>query len=329
MRMMEVTRFGGPEVLRLRIGPDPVPGPGQVVIDVAVVPVLFLDTAMRRGEGRDWFPLEPPYVPGSGVAGTVRAVGDGVEAGLAGRPVVSDTGQSGAYADRVVVAADGLTAIPDGVALTDAAALLHDGRTALGLVDAATLAPGRWVLVTGATGGLGLLLVQLAHAAGARVVATARGERKRALVGELGADVVVDPSEPGWPEQVRAATDGRGPDVVFDGVGGETGRAAFAITAAGGEFSAHGMTSGAFAGIDRDAGRERGIGVRGIEQVQFPPPEGRRLVERALAAAAAGRLRPVVGQTFPLEQAAEAHARIEGRGVVGKTLLLVDGRTRS
>ena len=79
--MMEVTRFGGPEVLRLRIGPDPVPGPGQAVIDVAVVPVLFLDTALRRGEGRDWFPLEPPYVPGSGVAGTVRAVGDGVEAG--------------------------------------------------------------------------------------------------------------------------------------------------------------------------------------------------------------------------------------------------------
>lgn len=111
-----------------------------------------------------------------------------------------------------------------------------------------------------------------------------------------------------------------GVDVVFDGAGGEIGRAAFELTLSGGRFSAHGTPAGGFAvpGPDR-----RDVTVRGIEQVQFVPQEARRLIARALSEAAAGRLRPVIGQTFPLERAAEAHAAIEERAVVGKTLLLI------
>ncbi|WP_346268259.1 zinc-binding dehydrogenase [Streptomyces sp. SCUT-3] len=110
--------------------------------------------------------------------------------------------------------------------------------------------------------------------------------------------------------------------MVLDGVGGETGRAAFEVTASGGRFSAHGAPGGGFTAVDPDEAERRGVTVTGIEQVQFAQPDARRLVERALAEAAAGRIRPLVGQTFPLERAAEAHAVMEARGAVGKTLLL-------
>ena len=118
-------------------------------------------------------------------------------------------------------------------------------------------------------------------------------------------------------------TGGAGVDMVFDGVGGEIGRAAFEVTARGGQISAPGTPGGGFASIDpQDAGR-RDITVRGIEHVQFVPAHARQLTERAMSASAAGRIRPVIGQTFPLEQAADAHLAIEARDVIGKTLLVI------
>ena len=178
------------------------------------------------------------------------------------------------------------------------------------------------MLVLAVGGGLGILLVQLAHAAGARVIGAARGKRKLDLARELGAAAVVDYSEPDWAERVREATGGVGPDVVFDGAGGQIGRAAFEITARGGRFSAHGAPSGRFAEIDPQEAERRGVTVRGIQHVQFSPADGKRLSGQVLSEAAAGRIRPVIGQTFPLERAADAHAAIEARGVIGKTLLL-------
>jgi len=320
MQVVQAIRFGGPEVLVTSEAPDPVAGPGQVVIDVSVAPVLMLETQIRRGWGGEYFTVKPPYVPGSGVAGEVISVGEGVDAGWAGRRVVSDT-DGGGYAERAVAPAEGLIPVPDGLGLPEAAALLHDGRTALRLAEVAPMQPGEWVLVVAAGGGLGILLVQLAHAAGARVIGAARGERKLDLAQELGAEVVVDYSEPGWPERVREATGGTGPDVVFDGVGGQIGRAAFEVTARGGRISAHGAPSGGFAEIDSQEAQRRGVTVSGIEQVQLAPADAKRLGERALSAA--GRIRPVIGQTFPLERAADAHAAIEARDVIGKTLLLV------
>jgi NADPH2:quinone reductase len=323
MRAVQVTRFGGPEVLVPSQVPDPVAGPGQVVVEVSAADVLFVETQIRRGWGREYFSLEPPYVPGGAVAGSVISVGQGVDPDWVGRNVVTHTGQRGGYAEQVVVAVEGLIPVPEGLGLREAAALLHDGPTALRLAEGAGIRPGEWVLVVAAGGGLGILLVQLAHAAGARVVGAARGRRKLDLARDLGADAVVDYSEPGWPERVREATGGRGPDVVFDGAGGQTGQQAFEITAPGGRFSAHGAPSGGFAEIDRQEAERRGVTVRGIEQVQVAGEDLKRLTERALSEAAAGRIRPVVGQTFPLERAAEAHAAIEARSVIAKTLLVI------
>jgi NADPH2:quinone reductase len=149
--------------------------------------------------------------------------------------------------------------VPDGLGIAEAAVLLHDGRTAVSLIDQAHLLVEEWVLILGAAGGLGSLLVQLAHGAGTRVIGAARGSQKHDLAQELGADAVVDYSQSSWPEQVLTVTGGVGPSMVFDGVGGEIGRSAFEITARGGQFSGHGAPSGGFAQIDREDAERRDI----------------------------------------------------------------------
>ena len=154
-------------------------------------------------------------------------------------------------------------------------------------------------------------------------MALARDERKLARVRELGADAVVDAEAPDWADRARTALGGAA-DVVFDNVGGDLGETAFALLAPGGRFSAHGTPSGRFAQIDPDAAARRGVTLRGIRDAQLAPDERRRLAGQALAAAADGGLRPVIGQTFPLAQADRAHAAVENRSVFGSTLLTVD-----
>ncbi|WP_345457165.1 zinc-binding dehydrogenase [Actinoallomurus oryzae] len=325
MRVIQVERFGGPEVLVPADVPDPVAGPGQAVVRVAAADVGFVETQIRSGAMGEYFSVVLPYVPGHGVTGEVAGVGDGVDRGWVGRRVAAYTGERGGrggYAERAVVEAAALVPVPDGLELRDAAALLHDGVTALHLLDVVGVRAGEWALVTAAGGGMGLLLVQLAHAAGARVIGAARGRRKLDLVDDQGADVVVDYSEPGWTDRVREATGGAGADVVFDGAGGAIGRAAFEVTARGGRFSAHGAPSGGFAVLDPAEAEKRDVTVSGIGDLQLSPEEMRQVLARALAGAAEGRMRPVIGQTFALERAADAHAAIETRDVVGRTLLL-------
>ncbi|GAA3840367.1 zinc-binding dehydrogenase [Sphaerisporangium flaviroseum] len=322
MRVVRVERFGGPEELVVREVPDPVAGAGEVVIGVSAADTLFVETQIRSGYAKDWFQVEAPYVPGSGVGGRVLGVGEGVDASWTGRDVVARA-VGGGYAEQVVVPVEALIPVPEGLGTRQAVALLADGVTGLSVFDAAEVKPGEWVLVTAAAGGMGILLVQLAHAAGARVAAAARGERKLALAREQGADLAVDYTEPGWDERVAEVTGGKGPDVVFDGAGGDIGRAAYEITAQGGRFSAHGASTGGFTPIDPDDAGRRGISVRGLRNVQLSAAERKRLTERALSEAAAGRIRPVIGRTFPLDRAADAHAAIESREVLGKALLLI------
>ncbi|MFF1444054.1 zinc-binding dehydrogenase [Streptomyces sp. NPDC058295] len=351
MRAAQVKAFGGPEVLATVELPDPVPGPGEVLIEVAHADTIYVETQVRAGLFRAHFPVEPPYVPGGGVAGTVTAVGAGVDAGWVGRRVTSFV--TGSYAERVTAPVTAPTPVPDGVDLRTAAALVHDGVTAAGLLEHTAVGPGDRVLILGASGGMGTLLIQLARARGARVVAAARGARKSALVRELGADAVVDVSERDWVERARQALGRPEPtraaeaatettaeadteaaseagseapaeaaaDVVLDGVGGELGLASFPLTADGGRFSAHGAPSGGFAAVDAAEAERRGVTLFGIGDLQFGEAEARRLTAHVLAETAAGRLRPVIGARFPLAEAAAAHAAIEGRELVGKVVL--------
>nr|BFE99485.1 hypothetical protein GCM10020241_11610 [Streptoalloteichus tenebrarius] len=206
MKVVRATRFGGPEVLVVGEAADPVAGPGEVVVEASVVDVLFVEAQIRSGWGGEYFTVEPPYVPGGGVAGRVVAIGEGVDPAWTGRRVLARVGDGG-YAERVVAPVTGLAPVPDALDLREAAALLHDGATAMGLMDVVEVRPGETVLVTAAAGGLGILLAQLARAAGARVIGAARGERKLEVVRELGADAV-DYSGPGWTGAVRELTGG-------------------------------------------------------------------------------------------------------------------------
>jgi NADPH:quinone reductase len=322
MQVALVTRFGEPEVLETTEVPDPTAGPGEAVIGVAAADVLWVEAMIRRGRGGEYFPVTPPYVPGNGVAGVVQAVGDGVDPAWLDRRVVAHTGERGGYAEQTVVPASELSGVPDELELRDAAALLHDGPTALALFEGLLIDRGDRVLVVGASGGLGIVAIQLARARGARVVAVARDEQKLERIGELHPDALVDSEDPGWVEQARAALGGAGADAIIDNIGGSVGEAAFAAIAPGGRFSAHGSPSGRFAAIDPAEAERRGVTLRGIRDVHFSAAELKRLTEQALAEAAAGRIKPIIGQTFPLSEAADAHAAIEDRSVFGKTLLL-------
>jgi NADPH:quinone reductase len=320
MRAVIVQEFGPPDVLVAGEAPEPSAGEGEVVVDVELANVTFVETQMRAGK-----PPRPgmlpalPMIPGNGVGGVVAAVGAGVDADLIGRRVVAGLGGSGGYAERAAVAARRLLEVPDGLTLRDAVALLADGRTALSLIRLAPPGQGETVLVEAAGGGVGTLLVQLARNAGAQVVALAGGERKLAVTRELGADVAIDYREDGWARQVRDVVGDV--DIVFDGVGGEIGLAAFDLLRAGGRFCPFGMASGSFTPIPEQAAEARGIAV--LRGAAPSPEQLLALTRAALEEAAAGRLRPVIGQELALEDAAAAHAAIEARATVGKTLLVV------
>ena len=322
MRAISVAVFGGPEVLAAVEAPDPMAGPGELVVAARASDVMFVDTAIRSGRGVRFFPIRPPYVPGSGVGGTVISVGDGVDHGWLGRPVIAHIASAvGGYAERAVVSLEETVAVPDGLDLLLAAAIIHDGSTALRVARLVDVRPGEQVLVLGAAGGMGILLVQLMRARRARVIGAARGAAKRAAVGEAGADVVIDYGQPGWASSVLDATGRAGPAVVLDGVGGDLGRAAYEIMADGGRFSAHGAPSGGFAAIDPADAARRKVTVTGLGDLQVRPGERADDARRLLPDMLAGKVRPHVGQTFPLAEAARAHAVIEAREAVAKTLL--------
>ncbi len=172
--------------------------------------------------------------------------------------------------------------VPDGLDLPSALAVVHDGPTALRIVRLVDVRPGEHVLVLGAAGGMGILLVQLLRAQGARVIGAARGLAKVDAVRAAGADVAVDYGRPDWTSKVAHATGGAGPAVVLDGVGGQLGRDAYGIMADGGRFSAHGAPSGSFTSIDRDDAARRKITVTGLGDLQVRPGERAELARRIL-----------------------------------------------
>ena len=325
MRVVEVARFGGPDVLELRDVPDPIPGPGQVLVAASACDVLFVDTMIRSGRGADYFPIRPPYVPGNGVGGTIAALGAEVDAGWLGRPVVAHTGGAGGtggYAELAAVDLSDCAPITDDIDLLEATAVLHDGTTALRILEKTAPKHGESILILGAAGGMGLLLVQLLASRGAKVVGAARGATKREVVSEAGAVAAIDYDDPGWTDAMLDASRGRRPTIVLDGVGGAIGGEAFGLIADGGRFSAHGTPSGSFALVDSAEAERRDVTVTTIADLQYGPGDRSRLLAAILDELGAGQVVPLVGQTFSLAEASKAHLAIESRETVAKTLLV-------
>jgi NADPH:quinone reductase len=325
MHAIRLHAFGPAANLRYEEVEDPRPGPGQARIAVAAAGVHLIDTTLRAG--RPMGPLalpDLPTIPGREVAGTVDAVGPDVDESWVGRRVVAHLGPaSGGYAELAVRETEALHTLPDGLADDAAVAMIGTGRTAHAILEVAALTAQDVVLVTAAAGGLGSLLVQAARNAGATVVGVAGGPAKVQRVAQLGATVAVDYSAPDWSDAVRAALDGREVTVALDGVGGALGRGALELLGPGGRLILFGFSSGAPTDLSAGDLFARGITASAAIGARITQRPGglRDLEEQALAAAADGRLVPLV-QRFALAHAAAAHEAIESRATVGKTVLV-------
>jgi NADPH2:quinone reductase len=221
MQVWRLRTLGEPiEVLAVETDVDPSPGPGQVAVRIEATGLAFPDVLMCQG--RYQAPTPIPFTPGGEWAGVVTAVGEGVAGSRVGERVLCQAG--GGLATGGLAAASRAWPLPDAVASSAAAGIITNyGTTWFALHDRARLRPGETLLVTGAAGGTGTAAIQLGRHLGARVIAVAGGPDKVALCRRLGADVVIDHlAEPDWVDAVRAATDGRGVDVAYDPVGGDT-----------------------------------------------------------------------------------------------------------
>ncbi|GAA4707831.1 NAD(P)H-quinone oxidoreductase [Pseudonocardia yuanmonensis] len=341
MRTVAFDRFGGPDVLQLHLVDTPVPGPGEVAVRVAAVSVgRLLDLSARAGT-HPYARITLPHVPGAEHAGTVAAVGAGVESVRPGDhvavfPVLTcgvcpacDSGSTegcptarimgvhtwGAYAEYTVVPAANVFVVPAGVGPEDAAALALSGAVAQNQFDEAGLEPGQWVLVHGASSALGSLTAALAIHRGARVIAASRSAEKRRRLLELGPEAVLDPTASDFTEQVRELTCGTGVSLVVDNLGDPAiWRTTMEVLAWRGQV----VTSGAFLGgrVELDLARlytrsQRVIGVR----------SGNLRSAGRLWEAVAEGFRPVIDRSYPVAEAAEAHRHLEDSANTGRVVL--------
>jgi NADPH2:quinone reductase len=324
VRAVTVPVPGGPEALVVTELPDPVAGPGQVLLDVAAAGVNRADLLQRAGHYPS--PAGAPDWPGLEVAGTVAAVGAGVDAWSVGDQVCALLG-GGGYAERVVVDATHVLPVPDGVGLVEAAALPEAVCTAWSnLVDVGRLRAGEQVLVHGGSGGVGSAAIQISAALGARVLTTAggpeRGERCRAL----GAAVAIDHRTQDLADAVREATGGRGVDVVLDVLGAGALAANLASLAVEGRLVVIGTQRGRRGEIDLGLLMTRRAAVLGTTLRARPAAQKTALVaavrEHVWPMVADGRVRPVVHARVPLDDAARAHRMLDSGEVFGKLLLV-------
>jgi NADPH:quinone reductase len=321
MRAIRLHEFGPAANLVLDDLPDLTPATGQVRIAVEASGVHLMDTGLRRGEPGPIPAPDLPTIPGREVAGHVDLVGDGVDDSWLGRRVVAHLGMvPGGYAEQAVTAVGSLFPVPEDVSLPDAVAAVGTGRTAQGILELEPPAKDDVVLVPSAAGGLGWMLVQAARAAGAIVVAAAGGPARAAALDPLGADLVVDYADPGWAEVVRARFDGV--TLVYDGVGGEVGRQALELLRPGGRLVMFGFSAGEPTRFDSGDVVARGITVGWSlgPRMQALPGGIPGLAARALGRVGSGQWRPLV-TTYPLAQAARAHADLEQRRALGKVVL--------
>ena len=313
MRAIQMTEFGGPEVLKLADLPVPEPGPDELLIRVSHAGLNFADTHTRTNSYVQRATL--PLVPGGEVAGVREDTGERVVA-LVG---------SGGYAEYALAPADRVFPVPDGLDDGSALAMLIQGTTAWHLYrTAARVTDGESVVVHGAAGGVGSLAVQLGHPMGAgRVIATASSESKRALALELGADVAVDPAPEGLLERLLEANGGAPVDVVFEMSGGEVFEQSYRALAPFGRIVAYGIATNEANEVSTGSLLRHSRSVVGFYLFHCLERDGMfaQALSDLFSRAAAGELKAIVGATYPLEQAARAQIDLRERRTTGKLLL--------
>jgi len=325
MRAAVCRTYGPPEELRIEDLPEPVPGPGQVVVAVHAAAVNFPDVLILANRYQVSVPL--PFSPGSEFAGVVAAVGPGVDSPRPGDRVFG-AAFVGAFAERIAVPASSLTVLPDGADLAAAAAFGVVYATAYNaLRSTAALRTGETLLVLGAAGGVGLAAVDLGSLLGARVIAAASTEEKLAACRKRGADATVDTSREALKDRVKELTGGRGVDVVLDPVGGALAEQAIRATGWRGRYVAVGFASGEIPRIPLNLLLLKGSELRAFNLAPFltnEPEEYRRNQAELLELFLAGRIRPLISATYALADTAQALHDIAARRAIGK--LVIDPR---
>jgi NADPH2:quinone reductase len=333
VKAIQMTAQGGPEVLHLVELPDPQPGPGEVLLKVDAAAVNFSDLMRRRG---DVYPVPTPlpFVPGAEVAGTVAAVGDGVDGLSVGTPVFGTVGAdaSGGYAEYALAYAANVIPIPEGVGEDAAAGIVVTGLAATVILsDVAQVAAGETVFIPAAAGGVGSYAVQIAKLLGAGTVIGGAGTAaKRDVALALGADEAVGYREPGWTEQVLELTGGRGVDVALEMSGPTHLGQTLAILAPFGRLIAYGAVTGSVDGLDPAAlvpllydpapsqiitGFNLGIWF------EHRPAQSVASLQRLIGWIASGQVRTPAVKPLPLADAAEAHRLMEAGATTGKLVL--------
>ena len=325
MRGIVAAGTGGPNVLSLGELPDPEPGPGEVLVEVAATAVNRADLLQRQG----FYPPPPgaSAVIGLECSGTVATLGEGVEGWAVGDEVCALLA-GGGYAERVVVPAGQLMSLPPGVDLVTAAALPEVACTVWSNVFmVAALQPGEHFLVHGGAGGIGTMAIQLAHVLGARVYATAGSAAKLAICTDLGADVVINYRDEDFVDVVKRESDGHGVDVVLDNMGAQYLPRNVDALALEGRLVVIGMQGGTKGELDLGVLLRKRGAVVATSLRSRPAPDKAAIcaavAEHVWPLVEAGLVRPIVHRTLPLAQAGEAHALLESGEAVGKVILTV------
>lgn len=322
MRAVVARAFGEPQSFSIELLPMAEPAPGEVRVSIRAAAVNFVDCLVSSGR----YQVRPslPFVPGGEFAGVIDAIGSGVDGLAVGDPVCG-SGLNGAYGEMLNVAADAVAPLPAGMGFVEGATFRVGNATAMaGLVQGAGVAAGETVLVLGAGGGVGYAAIGIARALGARVIASASSEGKRALALAAGADSTVPADAEDWRDQLRAAAGPDGIQVVVDPVGGAATERAFRSLSWGGRHLVIGFANGAIPSLPTNLALVKGLRLIGVNIREFNlrhPAEGRENMRRLNAMWAAGGLRPAPATVFPLRQFAEAMRLVARRDTVGRVVI--------
>lgn len=317
---MHIPRAGGPDVFERVNVPRPAPGPGQLLMRVSAVGVNFIETCQRAGI----YAVDYPFVPGVEAAGIIEKIGDGVTGFVAGGRITTTEG-NGSYAEYMLVDADKALPVPDEISDEVAAALPAQGITAHYLINSSyNVQPGDTVLTYAGAGGVGLFLTQILKHRGATVITTTSTPEKAELARKAGADHVL--TYPEVPERVRELTDGRGVDVVYDGVGRDTFEGSLAALRIRGTLVLFGGASGQVPPFDLQRLNAHGsltVTRPKIDDFLLDAEERRWRAGELFDLVAQGSVQVDIGARFHLQQAGAAHAALESRATTGKVILVL------
>lgn len=322
MKAVVCKRFGPPEDLVVEQVDDPVPGEGQLLIDVHAAAVTFPDTLII--EDKYQFKATPPFIPGGEVAGVVSAVGPGVTDFAVGDRIAGSGGITGGFAERVAVSAQGTRKLPDEAGFAESTGLLYAyGTGYYGLKYRGDLKAGETLLVLGAGGSVGMAAVELGKLMGATVIAAASREDKLTLCKERGADATINYETENLKERAKELTGGKGVDVVYDAVGGDYAEAALRAIAWNGRYLVIGFTAGIPA-VPFNLALLKSCQIVGVflGAMVGREPETRDAIERdLLKMMASGELRPHVSRRYSLDEAPSVLRDMLDRKLVGKVVV--------